>query len=313
MRIRALPARRAVAGGAALALVAALTTAVGAQEAGAVSFAGRLSGHGVGSVFASSGQLLTQSIASAGTATYTFNVTNTGSVPAQYLVRVSHSGNALVTVKTGSVDVTYSAMSDGWYTNVIPAGKLIPFTVAFKVPVGSPPYEDDGTISLNTTSGSQLSGMYTATYIKALLKGSSGADIFVKGTNGQFVGGPSYAQVACSTVLKAGTKTAFTIQLQNDSTAPSQIVFSIYDAQGNRPVFPLKVVYGTSDQTSTVFGSAWVSPVLKPGAHVTLTVTASNTGAIPFNGQGNIYELDSYDNLSSTLGSTQYIEVNGAV
>lgn len=309
MKTRSMLSRRVLAGVAAIALSGTLVTAVNTESAGAVSYSGVLGGHGLGTVFARSGQILANAVSSAATATYTFNVYNVGSAPAQFLVRVLNYGAATPTVKTGSVDVSYNAVNDGWYTNVIPANKLQTFTVAVKMPVGSPPEENDLTVRLSATDGSTLAEIYTVTYIKAAAKGVQGTDVYIKGTGGQFIGGPSFGQVACSTVLKGNTHTAFTMQVQNDSTSNSQPIIYILDNQGNGAAYPLKVTLGGKDITSSFMSTGWVSPVLKPGAKEVLTVTATNVAA---NSQGNLYHVVSFDNMQGGT-SDSYIEVNGDV
>jgi hypothetical protein len=261
-------------------LLVGLSVAFGGPAEAAGGEHGVMRIHGAGSVFAGSGAEISVVTSQGGTASYTFEVLNTGADTAQYNLRVADYGcggtcGATTAVTAGNLIVTkLTAGPNGYFTAPIDAGKLATYTFKVTVPkAGLPNSFYQVGLLLYDTSGLLLDGEDTITQIKATT-GTRADDEFINGASQLPVSAIGYgiAQVS-SPVVAVGGKTTFTVKLANDSAAPAAITWQILERQGCAEYFALNVKAGSLDVTSLVLSGSYVTPVLAPKASKTLSLT----------------------------------------
>jgi len=275
-----------------LSVSVAVTLSVGvagfADSAGAFGGGeqGSLLIHGPGSVFAAGGgSIHSITTASGGAASFPFEVKNTGTSTSQYNLMVADLGNdclgcpaATYTVTAGSLVVTKLAQGpNGYFTAGIDPGKTALFTLKVTTPAGAPAgrvYQQ--VIELNDTAGNMLDYVFAMVNVTATT-GTSDSDQFVTGAGGQKPTGNGTNVTAWVTdpTAKVGAKSTFTVKLENDSAATSQIGYTLTDATDCPGHFVASVKQGTVDVTAAALGAGYLTAPLAHGRSVLLTVTVT--------------------------------------
>jgi hypothetical protein len=244
---------------------------------------GTLRIHGTGSVYAGSLALVTQVTTAGGSASFAFEVKNTGSSTAQYNFRVFNNfetcglpcGTPVISVSAGSLLVTKLATGpNGYYTAGIDPGKLASYTLKVTLPTIAMPndaYEVD--VQLYDTAGVYLDTERAATIVKAST-GTQADDQFLNGAGQSTVSGTGYGfSAAETTAMAVGGKSTFTAKLANDSTSPATISWQLTEAFGCASYYRVTVKAGVTDVTTLVLDGTYQTPMLAAKASTTLTVT----------------------------------------
>ncbi len=277
-------------------LVAVALAASSLALAGAASAYGGESGylliHGPGTAFAGPGSYNNVTTTAGGTATYTFEIKNTGSDTAQYDLRLSTGyadncgscANAKIVLTPGTADSVAAAQGQtGWFTPPIAAGKTLSFTMKVTPPAGSPP----GTVFevdpfLDDSSGiNQISFAFAQVTVTAST-GTAADDQFVTGAGSQkpvAQRGGAFTMVNDPSA-KPNATSVFTVKLQNDSAVAGRITYQLYDYSGCGAAFPATVKVGTTDITAAAVAGTYQTPVLAKGKFTTLTVTVTAVGTL---------------------------------
>lgn len=276
-----LLSRRLVAFGAVSAM--AVAAFVVASPAGAVSYQGELLAKD-GSYFVQDG-IVSASVAAGGTATYTVEVKNTGSVASQYLLGGYFYTDGTMQVLDGSLDVTQSAIPEGYYTPLIKAGAVHVFTVKIKLfstatidtteRAGVTLYSTDEQVILGSVS------LYT-NRASGTTKGSGGADLYVSTTGQNAVESqPDAFHFQAGQAMKPKGTTKFTVKVQNDTTSTSHPSLALVPFFRCGTPLPLKVtVSNGGDVTSALENQSFIFE-LAPTKSLTVTLTITYPAAQP--------------------------------
>jgi hypothetical protein len=217
------------------------------------------------------------------TASYAFEVLNTGDDSAQYNLRVVDYGcggtcGATTAVTAGKLVVTkLVAGANGYFTAPIAAGQVAKYTFKVTVPKNGLPdsYYQFG-LQLFDTAGVSLDGEDTITEIKATT-GTLADDEFINGASQLPISTEGYGiRNVSSPVIAVGGKTTFTVRLANDSAAPSAIHWGIVEEETCGQYFPFAVKAGSLDVTSSVMNGTYTTPLLAPKASKVLSLTITN-------------------------------------
>lgn len=267
--------------------------------------------HGPGSVYAAGhNSINNQTTTAGGTATFAFEIKNTGSATAQFNFHVTDSvlsctGTCTpptLVVTTGSIIATTLAQgANGYYSPPIAPGKTALFSLKATVPKGANAGSDFfQALQLYDTSGTYLDGTFAVETVTSS-KGTAANDEYVTGAGSQKPVGVtpdgSLGYVTDPTAAPAA-KSVYTVKLQNDTSLPAQISYHLIDASGCASEFPATVKVGSTDVTAAALSGSYLSPVLAPAKSVTLTVTVVYAGALSLCGQP-----DSLWNSESHVGS----------
>lgn len=256
---------------------------------------------GPGSVYGQPGAISSLSVAAGSTATFGFEVRNTGSSVAQFNIQLlSDSGtcfwgcSAQEVMTAGSTDVTSLASGpNGYFTAPINPGSVATYTLKITpaklnssgpLTTGSVPGDLlDFPIRLSDTAGTQLG--LTSSALVNITNGTgsgSGADQFVSAsgtpvTSGNYVSGWG---IATAPSVVVGKTFAFTVKLMNDGTTPTAITYQLGEVQACTAYFPLKIMQGSTlsgtNVTAAVLAGTYSTATLAHGASVTLNVTGTS-------------------------------------
>ncbi len=248
--------------------------------------------HGPGTAYAAPASYNNVTTTAGGTATYSFEIKNTGANTAQYDLRLSSGyafncgscANAKIVLTPGTADTVTAAQGQtGWFTPPIAAGKTMAFTMKVTPPAGTPagtvfdagPYLDD------TAGLAQLSFAFAFVTVTAST-GTAVDDQFVTGAGGQkpvAQRGGGFTLVSDPSA-KPNATSVFTVKLQNDSASPAKIAYQLTDYSGCGAAFPATVKVGTTDITAAAVAGTYQTPLLAHGKSTTLTVTVTAVGTL---------------------------------
>lgn len=221
-----------------------------------------------------------------GTATFTFEVVNTGTVTSQYnlhadvaSVSCDPSGcpSPVLAVTAGSTTITPSITgNNGYYTVPVAAGKTATYTLKVTTPrTGVPDNLYQAGITLSDTAGTQLSNESALVEIAATT-GTAANDQFVNGAGQSTVRAPEtlFNSVvgASSQIVAAGQGATYTVKLQNDGAVPAAITYHLSELMGCAASFGANVKVGRTDVTARALAGTYETPVLAHGKSTTLTV-----------------------------------------
>jgi uncharacterized cupredoxin-like copper-binding protein len=274
-----------------LAIAAAVATAGVLAVPGAAFASGGEHGvlriHGPGTTYAGSNAAVAIVTKPLQSASFPFQVKNTGTATAQYNFDVSLSstvcssecGGATVAVTSGSLILTTLAQGpNGYYTAPIDPGKTASYTLKLTMPSHISP--NDGyayTITLRDTAGTFLDTELAVAEI-ASTTGTTNHDEFVSGAGQQPLSGEG--NVVSAPSLAIGASTNFTVKLMNNSSTATQIPFVVSEPDTCNAHFPLTVKSGLTDITTQAI-QGYHTPSLAPGKSLTLTVTIKYASVAP--------------------------------
>ena len=264
-RLGAVPRRwRAAAVGSVLATLAGLT--VHAGSAGADSVNGQLSILGPGAVYTWGvpSHLVTLATTEAHTATFKLKVTDTGSMPAQFNVRMPFVGGAETQdLIAGGSSITDLAESlDGYYTPVIAPGSALALLLKLTPLTSTGDVEQAfGQVYLYSTGGTLINSEAAMAYVP--VRSAGGADMYIRAGTQPFMGdardGGFEVETAPTVTPPGGAK--FLLRLANDSPAHTKATLHLEDVNGCLTVFPLHVLtkVGSTmvDVSAAVAGSGY--------------------------------------------------------
>ncbi len=283
-----------------LAVAASTTLAVVGLAASASAYGGETGSlliHGPGTAYTGGhGSIVAISTTAGGSASFSFEVKNTGTATAQYNLMVFNNVEycpatcavPVLALTSGSVIGTPLAQSgNGYFTPPIAAGKTGVFTLKATLPAGSAPGSEwYQYLQLSDTSHNYLDNTNAVETVTAA-KANAGNDQIVTGAGSQkpvvntaansFISDPSAV---------GGAKSVYTVKLENDSAASTQIGYRLFDNSSCASDFPATVKIGTADVTAAVIGGTYKTPALAPGKSVTLTVTVTYSGNANYCGTG---------------------------
>lgn len=283
-----------------LAVAAATTLAVVGLAASASAYGGETGSlliHGPGTAYTGGqGSIVAISTTAGGSASFSFEVKNTGTATAQYNLTLFNNveycagscAPPAVALTSGSVIGTPLAQStNGYFTPPIAAGKTGVFTLKATLAAGSAPGSEwFQYLQLSDTAHTFLDSTYAVETVTAA-KANAGNDQIVTGAGSQkpvvntaantFISDPSAA---------GGAKSVYTVKLENDSAAATQIGYQLFDNSNCAADFPATVKIGTADVTAAVLGGTYKTAALATGKSVTLTVTVTYTGNANYCGTG---------------------------
>lgn len=282
-----------------LATAAATTMIVAGLAASASAYggeSGKLLVHGPGTAYTGGGDsIVTITTTAGGSAVFAFEIKNTGETTAQYNLTVSNSPLSypasplptLVLTDGSVIGTPLAQTANGYFTGPILPGKTRMFTLKATVAAGSPAgaewYQQ---LVLNDTTHNQLDSTNTEESVTAT-KSTFGNDQIATGAGGQkptiYPAGTAYVTDPST---PAGGKSVYTIKLENDSTAPDQIGYLLFDFSACAADFPATIKAGTTDVTAAVLAGTYLTPVLAPGKFVTLTITVTYSGNPTYCGTG---------------------------
>lgn len=237
---------------------------------------------GPGSLYAGSLAGIAVVTTPGGTATFTFQVKNTGTATSQYNIRVIDAGcgpapcTAATKVSSGSLVVTTLTVGpNGYFTAPINAGASATYSFGVTVPKTAVPgayYQHF--LNLYGTAGVQLDGEDAITEVKRTT-GTRAYDEFINAAGQQPISGEHYGIGAVSTpVLALGAKSTFTVKLVNNSSTPTAMFWRLHELAGCAADFAVTVKAGSVDITATAYPtSTYATPVLAPKGSKVLTIT----------------------------------------
>ncbi|WP_182377241.1 hypothetical protein [Nocardioides sp. WS12] len=210
------------------------------------------------------------------TATYTFQVRNTGTTLAQYRINIADWTGAQAQLYDGTLLLKPLASSaDGYYTKALPPGGNQTLTVKIPIPVGTAAYEHYSTIRLSGTDGFFIDDAYLVAEEPSVLTGATPADLFLKNGSQLAVGGPGRAYQIATAPTIAGTQVAtYTVTLQNSTGPTGSIGFSLSASISCGEVVIVKD--GAVDVTTAARNGTYLSPPLARLGKRNLTVTVKN-------------------------------------
>ena len=269
-----------------------IITGVTAMSGGAGAYGGEVGqllvkGPGTGyTATTGKGTIVSIETTAGATASYGLEVKNTSTTTEQYNLTVETGSYSCsptcqqppTTVAAGSlVLTTLTAGPNGYFTAPIAPGKTAAYTVKVTIPAGTIPSGNINTyVQFFDTAHNQISGATLNTNVTET-KGTIANDQLVSGASGQKPVGDAHqlSSFVTDPSVKLGGTSAFSIKLQNDSTAPTQITEHISDYANCAAYFPIRIKAGTVDVTSLVLAGTYVTPVLAAGKSTTLTATVT--------------------------------------
>lgn len=276
----------------ALATVTGITTMVAAtlvlaSPASAAPTGVELLAKSIGSAYTGPYAQVVQTVAKGGTATISLEVVNHTSTTGQYNLQgfAAFDGTQFKVV-TSSVDITALIYgSHGYITNALPPGKSQVFTLTFVGPASIQKTSQWGTqFFLDDLDQVELGQTLAIVQAKTTTSvGTANDDMYLSTSGGGLVGSdPSTLTFYSDAAVALGGTSTFTVRLQNNTAAPTQIPFMIgrpnqatgpcADAPGQTP-WALTAKVGATDITPAATGPGYFTPVLAKGKFITVTVS----------------------------------------
>lgn len=243
---------------------------------------------GPGSIYAGMESFVSLSVAAGATASFAFEVRNTGLSTAQFNIQVTTGTNcaasctATPVVSTGSLVVTSLAMGpNGYFTAPIAPGAVA--TYALKVTpskTGATPGDDlFYQLRLADTAGTQLHGYSFAGVNITRSVGTTGAEQFASSSGTPATSGNAVSQYGLVTApsVPVDKTYAYTVKLVNDSATAGSIRYQLAAVGQCGTYFPIRVMQGSTNVTLAALRGTYSTPKLAHGASVTLTLTGTST------------------------------------
>ncbi len=232
-------------------------------------------------------QVVRQSLARGGTATYDIMVQNDGARTRTLVLRAAESLDVGwdILYTAGSADITACIRSGGGYVTPLlapGASAVIRVTMAPGTGVAT---DTDKSVTVEVYVDGKLSDSVRAT---ALLPLSTQADLLIKSAgesdsafalDNVYQAQPSGDQIRQKNVAVGG-QAVYHLKIQNDTTTGTARQFLLKAAEGAGVGWALSYTAGSSNVTAAIRGSAgYMTPSLRPGASLAMTVTVTATSA----------------------------------
>lgn len=264
-----------------LATVVALLMAAPAADAAVT--AGTLQVKGPGSVYTVNGAIVSQATSPGAAATFSVRVVNTGTVEAQYNVKVFADSRLTVVATTGSLNLTHlSTGPDGYFTAPIQPGAAQTITLKLTPAAGTPQTSLNTFVQLWATNNTtNLAQVTLDTEIAAPASSGSGYALYARNGSQKYIGGAVSDQIATAPALKLGQTAAYKVRLKNDSAAPTQIGLFLDNVSSCGAYYTTTVKAGTLDVTADAASGHYVTPTLAPGQFKELMVSIKYVALAP--------------------------------
>ena len=235
---------------------------------------------GVGLLYTGRDHLVSRAVSASGRLQkYPVGILNEDAVAHTYRIGLDSSGlPARAEVRNSLTNALLPVVDGSYVTATVQPGK----TAVYSLQV-TPSGVGQGTsvvrVTLQSDVGAPIESLTTETNTAAPANGTTGFELFARQGSQLFIGGPQDDQTTTGPALNVGGSATYTVRLENNSAARTQVGLRLTDVDGCTGSFTVSVTAAGKVRTVDAYAGAYLTPPLNPGSYQDVQVSIKRAAA----------------------------------